>query len=158
MLVNSIVAHLHNSIVWLVTSKAVIDFEKDMAGNQAGTVLCNPDSGKVELSPQIFRHGVAGQVDCFVGEVLQDGSQVVELLDGFGGAGTFAVDEGLAERLVAVECCLVGGETFADGRNMAGLFESSGDEAGLEVGVGMMVIVGGCGSFSEGTEPVAKVN
>jgi hypothetical protein len=83
---------------------------------------------------------------------------MVELLDGFGGGGALAVDESLAERFVAVECCLVGDEALADIRDMTGLFKSSGDETGLEVGVRVMVIVGRCAGFGEGTEPAAKVD
>jgi hypothetical protein len=80
------------------------------------------------------------------------------LLDSKGSGGTLAVDEGLAERLVAVECCLVGGKALADRRNMAGLFESGRDEARLDVGGRVMVIVDGCSGIGEWTEPAAKVD
>lgn len=72
--IDSIAGHLHNAMVRLVTSEAVIDFEKDMTRNQVGAVFCNPDSGKVELRTQFFRHGIAEQVRCFDGKVLQDGA------------------------------------------------------------------------------------
>ena len=126
---DSIFTHLHDAVVGLVSSKTVIDFEKDVARNQAGAVFGDPDSSKVELSTQVFGHDLVEEVSCFDCEVLQDRAQVIELLDCKGSGGTLAVDEGLAERLVAVKCCLIGGETLADGGDVAGLFESSGDEA-----------------------------
>lgn len=62
---DSIAGHFHNAVVRLVTSEAVIDFEKHVTGNQVGTVFCNPDSGKVELRTQLFRHDIVEQVRYF---------------------------------------------------------------------------------------------
>lgn len=79
-------------------------------------------------------------------------------MDGFVGGDALAVDESFTEWLVGVECGLIGAETFADVRNVAGLFKSSGDEARLEMTIRMVIVVGACGGFSEGTQPAAKVD
>src|SRR5256885_13164740 len=77
-------------------------------------MLGDPGSSKVELSVQVLGHGIDKEACGFDYEVLQDRAEVVKLADGSRRGRTLVVDEGLAERLVAVERCLVGGETFAD--------------------------------------------
>ena len=120
-------------------------------------MLGDPGSSKVELSVQVLGHGIAQEACGFDYEVLQDRAEVVKLVDGSRRGRTLVVDEGLAERLVAVERCLVGGETFADSGNMPSFFQRSGDEARLDLSVRIMVIARACGRFSEGTKPAAKV-
>lgn len=82
----------------------------------------------------------------------------MQLLNCEVGGPTLAVDEGLAEGLMAVEYRLVGCETITDGRDVAGVFESNGNEARFDMSIRVMVFVGGCRSCGEGAEPAAQVD
>lgn len=111
MLFDRVVAHFHylvrrldvgfhNSVVWLVPSEAVIDFEEDVAGDEAGAVLGNPNCGEMEFCSKVLGNLVIEDVGGFRSEILKDVTQIVQLFDCLCRRYALVIKKILAERLV----------------------------------------------------------